>query len=44
MDDLGFSADWWVDYRGLIAQRQAGTIDAADLVRLVGLREGIHGS
>jgi hypothetical protein len=26
MDDLGFSADWWASYRGLIAQRQVGAI------------------
>jgi hypothetical protein len=42
MDDLGFSADWWVDYRGLIAQRQAETISAADLGRLVAMSEALE--
>jgi hypothetical protein len=35
--NLGFLADWWAIYRGLIAQRQAETISEADLADLVGL-------
>jgi hypothetical protein len=42
MDNLGFSADWWASYRGLIAQRQAETIGEADLVRLVGMSEALE--
>jgi hypothetical protein len=42
MDDLGFSVGWWAGYRGLIAQRQAETIGAADLVRLVEMSEALE--
>jgi hypothetical protein len=40
--NLGFSADWWTTYRGLIAQRQAETICEADLARLVGMSEALE--
>jgi hypothetical protein len=40
--NLGFSADWWVVYRGLIAQRQSQTISEADLARLVGMSEELE--
>jgi hypothetical protein len=40
--NLGFSADWWASYGELIAQRQAETISAADLVRLVGMSEALE--
>jgi hypothetical protein len=42
MDDLGFSADWWVSDRGLIAQRQAETIGEADLGWLVAMSEALE--
>ncbi|NJM49285.1 MAG: hypothetical protein HC860_26475 [Alkalinema sp. RU_4_3] len=40
--NLGFSADWWADYRGLIAQRQAETISEVDLGRLIGMSEALE--
>jgi hypothetical protein len=40
--NLGFSADWWATYRGLIARRQAETISDADLGRLVGMSEAVE--
>jgi hypothetical protein len=40
--NLGFSADWWANYRDLIAQRQAETISETDLARLVGMSETLE--
>jgi hypothetical protein len=40
--NLGFSADWWANYRDLIAQRQAETISETDLARLVGMSEAME--
>jgi hypothetical protein len=40
--NLGFSADWWTTYRGLIAERQAETIGEVDLARLVGMSEALE--
>jgi hypothetical protein len=40
--NLGFDADWWATYRGLIADRQAATISEADLARLVGMSEALE--
>jgi hypothetical protein len=40
--NLGFSADWWATYRGMIAERQAETISEADLARLVGMSEALE--
>jgi hypothetical protein len=40
--NLGFSADWWTTYRGLIAERQAETISEADLARLVTMSEAVE--
>jgi hypothetical protein len=37
--NLGFSADWWANYRDLIAQRQAETISENDLAQLVEMSE-----
>jgi hypothetical protein len=40
--NLGFSADWWNIYRGLIVERQAETISETDLARLVGMSEALE--
>jgi hypothetical protein len=40
--NLGFSADWWEQYRGLIAERQAETISETDLAQLIGMSESIE--
>jgi hypothetical protein len=40
--NLGFSADWWATYRGLIAERQAETISEADSARLVAMSEALE--
>jgi hypothetical protein len=40
--NLGFSADWWATYRGLIVERQSETISSADLARLVGMSEALE--
>lgn len=40
--NLGFSADWWKTYRGLIAERQTETISEADLARLVAMSEALE--
>jgi hypothetical protein len=40
--NLGFSADWWANYRDLIAQRQAETISETDLARLIGMSEAME--
>jgi hypothetical protein len=40
--NLGFSADWWTTYQGLIVERQAETISDADLKRLVAMSEAVE--
>jgi hypothetical protein len=39
---LGFSTDWWVTYRALIAERQAEVISDVNLARLVEMSEDIE--
>jgi hypothetical protein len=39
---LGFSTDWWVTYRALIAERQAEVISDVNLARLVEMSEDLE--
>lgn len=40
--NLGFSAEWWHRYRSLIADRQAETINPADLAELIAMSEALE--
>jgi hypothetical protein len=40
--NLGFSAEWWHHYRSLIADRQAETINSADLAELIAMSEALE--
>jgi hypothetical protein len=40
--NIGFSADWWATYRGLIEERQAETISETNLERLIKMSESVE--
>ncbi len=40
--NIGFSEQWWMRYRSLIADRQAETIGAPELAELVGMSEALE--
>jgi hypothetical protein len=40
--NIGFSEQWWVCYRALIADRQAETIGATELAELVEMSEALE--